>query len=72
MVELAEIAEQGSELVEAFGAELLGPGVFHFGYCFADGDCGFGAAGGEGDSFGAFVVGVGLAFEVAEVLELAE
>jgi hypothetical protein len=34
-----EFVEEGAELVEAFGVELLGPGVFHFGDCFADGKC---------------------------------
>jgi hypothetical protein len=69
---VVELLEEGSKLGEAFGAELLLPGVFHFGDGFADGGCGPGSPLGESDSFGALVVRVGSALEVAEVLELAE
>ena len=57
---------------EAFGAELVCPVGFEFGDGVADGsDDGF-AAWGEGDAFGALVMGVGLAVEVVEAFEVSE
>src|SRR4051794_21979067 len=55
---LVELLEEGPELGEAFGAESKLPGFFHFADCLADDDAGPGSAWGEGDSFGALVVGV--------------
>ncbi len=72
LVGLVEVAEEEAELVEAFGAELLCPGVFHFGDGLADDGDRLDSASGEGDAFGASVVGVGVASEVAALLELSE
>jgi len=59
-------------LGEAFWAELLCPCGFDVADRVADhADCG-GAAWGECDAFGAEVVGIRLALDVAEALELAE
>ena len=70
--EPADFEQEVAELGEAFRAELLRPGGLDFADRLADhADRGV-AAWGEGDAFGAQVVGIWPAFEVAEALELAE
>ena len=69
---LVEFLEAGAELGEALGAESFGPAGFHFGDRLADDDYGFGSAWGETDAFGASVLGVGFALQVAALLELPE
>jgi hypothetical protein len=66
------LKEEGAELVEVLGAELLCPRRFEIVDCFADGVDGGGAAWGEKDALGTLIVGVGLSFEVVEALEFAE
>ena len=55
-----------------FGAEQLSPGRLHLGDGVADHLDRGAAARGEGDAFGAEVVGVGLALEVVAALELTQ
>jgi hypothetical protein len=69
---MVELEEEAAESGEALRAELLRPGGLHFADRLADDADRGGAAAGEGDAFGAQVLGIWSALEVAEALELAE
>src|SRR5215207_11375723 len=69
---LVEVEKEIAKLVEAFRAELLRPAGFHLADRLANDADGGLATCGERDAFGAQVLGVWLACEVVEALELAE
>src|SRR5215207_2835960 len=69
---VVELEQEALELGEALRAEALCPGALDLGDGVAERVDRAGAAWGQGDAFGALVVGIGSALEVVEALELAE